>query len=73
LTHGDLSPYNVLVDEQGCVVIDLPQVVDLVANPQGAQFLDRDCRNIADFFARRGVLAADPETLALHLMSLARP
>ena len=73
LTHGDLSPYNVLVDEQGCVVIDLPQVVDLVANPQGAQFLHRDCRNIADFFSRRGVLAADSETLALHLMSLARP
>jgi RIO kinase 1 len=72
LTHGDLSPYNVLVDEQGCVVIDLPQVVDLVANPQGDDFLLRDCRNIADFFARRGVLAADAETLALHLGGLAR-
>lgn len=73
LTHGDLSAYNVLVDEKGCVVIDLPQVVDLVANPQGAEFLHRDCRNIADFFARRGVLAADPENLALHLSGLARP
>jgi RIO kinase 1 len=73
LTHGDLSPYNVLVDERGCVVIDLPQVVDLVANPQGEEFLHRDCRNIADFFARRGVLAADAENLALHLGSLARP
>ena len=73
LTHGDLSPYNVLVDEKGCVIIDLPQVVDLVANPQGEDFLRRDCQNIADFFARRGVLAADPETLALHLGSLARP
>ena len=72
-THGDLSPYNVLVDEQGCVVIDLPQVVDLVANPQGEEFLRRDCRNIADFFARRGVLAADADNLALHLESLARP
>ena len=73
LTHGDLSPYNVLVDNGGCVVIDLPQVVDLVANPQGDAFLRRDCRNIADFFARRGVLAADPETLTLHLGGLARP
>ncbi len=73
LTHGDLSPYNVLVAETGCVVIDLPQVVDLVANPQGEDFLRRDCRNIADFFARRGVLAADPETLALHLGGLAAP
>ncbi|MGS0684135.1 serine protein kinase RIO [Nakamurella sp. GG22] len=73
VTHGDLSPYNVLVDEQGCVLIDLPQVVDLVANPQGLDFLDRDCRNIAEFFARRGVLAADAETLALHLAGLAVP
>jgi RIO kinase 1 len=73
LTHGDLSPYNVLVSETGCVVIDLPQVVDLVANPQGEEFLHRDCRNIAEFFARRGVLAADPETLALHLIGLAIP
>ena len=72
LTHGDLSPYNVLVDEGGCVLIDLPQVVDLVANPQGEQFLRRDCRNIADFFARRGVLAADPEILAVHLGGIAR-
>ncbi len=73
LTHGDLSPYNVLVDDTRCVLIDLPQTVDLVSNPAGADFLARDCRNIAGFFARRGVLAADPETLALRLMGLARP
>ena len=72
-THGDLSPYNVLVDDQGCVLIDLPQVVDLVANPQGAAYLRRDCRVIADFFARRGVLAADDELLAVQLADLARP
>ena len=73
LTHGDLSAYNVLVDESGCVVIDLPQVVDLVANPQGVDFLRRDCRNIAEFFQRKGVLAANGENLALHLEGLARP
>lgn len=72
LTHGDLSPYNVLVHEGSCVVIDLPQAVDVVANPQGESFLARDCRVIADFFDRRGVLAADGELLALHLGSLAR-
>lgn len=72
LTHGDLSPYNVLVHDGGCVVIDLPQAVDVVANPQGDFFLNRDCRVIADFFARRGVLAADGELLALHLGGIAR-
>ena len=54
------------------MVIDLPQAVDVVANPQGEAFLTRDCRVIADFFARRGVLAADGELLALHLGGLAR-
>ena len=73
LTHGDLSPYNVLVDETRCVLIDLPQVVDLVANPSGSDFLHRDCHNIAEFFARRGVLAADASTLALRLSGLALP
>ena len=73
LTHGDLSAYNVLVSRTGCVLIDLPQAVDLVANPQGEEFLRRDCRNIADFFARRGVLAAEADTLALHLGGLAVP
>lgn len=72
LTHGDLSPYNVLVHNGSCVVIDLPQAVDVVANPQGESFLARDCRVIADFFDRRGVLAADGELLTLHLGSLAR-
>jgi RIO kinase 1 len=72
LTHGDLSPYNVLVQDDRCIVIDLPQAVDVVANPQGDAFLGRDCQVIADFFGRRGVLAADAEMLALHLGGIAR-
>ena len=73
MTHGDLSAYNVLVDEDGCVLIDLPQVVDLIGNPQGMTFLRRDCRNIAAFFARRGVPAADGDMLADHLGRIATP
>jgi len=72
LTHGDLSAYNVLVHDDSCVVIDLPQAVDVIANPQGEAFLTRDCEIIANFFARRGVLAADGELLALHLGGIAR-
>ena len=34
-THGDLSPYNVLVDEQGCVLIDLPQTGGPGGQPAG--------------------------------------
>ncbi len=72
-THGDLSPYNVLVDAAGCVLIDLPQVVDIIGNPQGLGYLQRDCQNIAEFFARRGVETADAELLSVHLWGLANP
>ena len=57
--HGDLSPYNILVDRSTdggrLVIIDLPQIVDLVANPFGADLLLRDCRNVCDWFAARGL------------------
>lgn len=68
--HGDLSPYNVLVHDDRLVIIDLPQVVDLVANPFGADALLRDCRTMAAWFAARG-LDADPEELAADLLAQA--
>jgi RIO kinase 1 len=66
-THGDLSPYNVLVHEGRLVLIDLPQAVDLVGNPQGFTFLRRDCDNICNWFQARGV-AADAAILYDDLM-----
>ncbi len=53
--HGDLSPYNVLVHGPDVVVIDLPQVVDIVGNPRGLDFLRRDCVNVCTWFAARGL------------------
>nr|WP_203834560.1 RIO1 family regulatory kinase/ATPase [Actinoplanes humidus] len=55
IAHGDLSPYNTLVHDGRLVIIDLPQVVDLIANPQGADFLTRDVRNVAAWFTARGL------------------
>jgi RIO kinase 1 len=55
LAHGDLSPYNLLVHESRVVVIDLPQIVEVVSNPSGMDFLHRDCVNVCDWFNRRGV------------------
>jgi RIO kinase 1 len=55
LTHGDLSAYNLLVLDGRLVVIDLPQVVDVIGNPQGPEFLARDVRRIGDWFASRGL------------------
>lgn len=66
-THGALSPYNVLVHQGRLVLIDLPQAVDLVGNPQGFAFLHRDCGNICGWFRSRGV-DADPAILYEDLM-----
>ena len=32
IVHGDLSPYNILAAGERLVIIDLPQIVDLVGN-----------------------------------------
>jgi RIO kinase 1 len=60
LAHGDLSAYNLLVHEDRLVMIDLPQVVDVIANPQGASYLERDAANVAAWFTARGLTAVDP-------------
>ena len=66
--HGDLSPYNLLVHEGRVRVIDLPQIVDIIANPQGLDLLHRDCVNVCDWFARRRV-ECDAEELFAELMA----
>ena len=70
IAHGDLSPYNVLAAGERIVIIDLPQVVDLVANPAGADFLRRDCHNIGTWFASRG-LEVDEHELFGELLTVA--
>ena len=52
LVHGDLSEYNILVDANGPVIIDLPQAVDAAANNNAAKMLERDVDNLADYFGR---------------------
>jgi len=60
LAHGDLSAYNLLVHQGRLVLIDLPQVIDVIVNPRGAEFLDRDAANVARWFTARGLDGADP-------------
>ncbi|MER7005535.1 RIO1 family regulatory kinase/ATPase [Dactylosporangium sp. NPDC000555] len=67
LAHGDLSPYNLLVDGERLVLIDLPQIVDVVVNPNGTAFLARDVTNVARWFTGKG-LPVDPELLIGELL-----
>ncbi|MPV38952.1 serine protein kinase RIO [Georgenia subflava] len=67
LAHGDLSPYNVLAQGERLVLIDVPQIVDIVANPHGVDLLQRDCRNVCAWFAARG-LETDDEALLADLL-----
>jgi RIO kinase 1 len=50
LVHGDLSEFNVLVDDFGPVIIDLPQVVDAAANNHAERLLARDVNKITAYY-----------------------
>lgn len=58
LIHGDLSEYNVLLDVNGPVIIDLPQAVNAASNNNAFSMLERDVNNMRESFAR-----AAPELL----------
>jgi len=52
LVHGDLSEFNVLLDEQGPVIIDLPQAVNAAANNQAESMLSRDVNNMTNYYGQ---------------------
>ncbi|WP_287124762.1 PA4780 family RIO1-like protein kinase [Chromohalobacter sp.] len=52
LVHGDLSEFNVLVDREGPVIIDLPQAVDAAGNNSAPMLLVRDVDKMRDWFGR---------------------
>lgn len=52
LVHGDLSEFNVLLDPEGPVIIDLPQAVDAAGNNHAFSMLERDVRNMAEYFGQ---------------------
>jgi RIO kinase 1 len=72
--HGDMSAYNLLAWRGRLYIIDVPQLVDVIANPRGGHFLDRDAANVARWFASRGLsgVSPDPAELAALLRAEAR-
>lgn len=68
IVHGDLSAYNLLAQGDRLVIIDLPQIVDLVGNLNGMDFLQRDCANVCGWFRARG-LEVDEHALFAELIA----
>jgi RIO kinase 1 len=71
IVHGDLSPYNLLVWEERLYVIDLPQAVDPILQPEGLSLLERDVVNLCKWFSTKGV-ATDAIALYRELLELLR-
>lgn len=65
--HGDLSAFNLLWWHDELWFIDLPQAMEIAANPQGLNFLHRDVLNVCAWFSQRG-LEVDGEALFAELL-----
>jgi RIO kinase 1 len=52
LVHGDLSEFNVLLADDGPVIIDLPQAIDAAGNNNAGRLFARDVDNLAAYFGQ---------------------
>ncbi len=52
LVHGDISEFNVLMDKDGPVIIDLPQAVNAAANNHAKAMLERDVANMTHYYGQ---------------------
>lgn len=77
LIHGDLSEFNVLIDANGPVIIDLPQAVNAAGNNNAFAMLERDVRNVTETLGRFApeLLATDyaPEMWSLFEQGELKP
>lgn len=61
VVHGDLSSFNILNANEQAVFIDMSQSTTF-ENPHAEEYLKRDCKNLATFFAKHNVKTT-PSTL----------
>jgi RIO kinase 1 len=66
LIHADFSAYNVLYWNGEVSIIDFPQVVDPLLNPNGYALLERDVLRICQYF-KRYKIAADYKKITKEL------
>ena len=52
LIHSDLSAFNILWWQNKAWIIDFPQTVDVIKNPNWKKFLKRDLENLKKYFVK---------------------
>lgn len=67
VVHGDLSEFNVMVDEERCWLIDWPQWVE-ISHPNAAEILRRDVENVLQYFRRKYDLHYPTEEAVARVM-----
>jgi RIO kinase 1 len=67
IVHGDLSPYNVLLQHGRPWIIDVPQAVDLFLHEEGHALFARDITNLCDYF-KRAAVRCDADQLVEDLL-----
>jgi RIO kinase 1 len=60
--HADMSEYNILMHDEKPYIIDFSQGV-LLSHPRALEFLERDVKNICNFFMKRGLEVDFEKTL----------
>jgi RIO kinase 1 len=66
IAHGDLSKFNILVHNDTPFLIDFSQAVPLEST-NSKLLLERDAKNIADFFIRQGIDTSQEDILKFVL------
>lgn len=68
LVHCDFSEYNTFKTEKGLVVFDLGSAVHTL-HPNAQNFLERDIKNMSNFFAKRGLTVQNPTDILSKVIS----
>jgi RIO kinase 1 len=68
LVHADFSEYNVFKTEKGLVVLDFGSSVD-IRHQNAKEFLERDIKNITNFFVKRGLTVENPSDILGRIMN----
>ena len=72
VVHADLSEYNILLKNDGHVlIIDWPQAVTM-EHPNAGELLERDVTNVLSFFSRRFQVRATPEKVLKYVSGKTR-